>query len=50
MHDDTYIDEEIPGKVRTRGNEILKISKHPSSISGSKAIADHLKDWYFGMP
>jgi malate dehydrogenase len=50
INNDSYIDSEFIKKVQNRGNEILETKKAPATISGAKAISDHLRDWYFGIP
>jgi len=50
VNNDQYLDKEFIEKVQGRANEILETKRAPSNISGAKAIRDHLKDWYFGIP
>jgi len=41
-------DEKFIEKIQKRGGEILETKGLSSSFSAAKAIADHLKDWYYG--
>jgi len=47
---DEYLANEFISTVQKRGGEILEIKRAPATVSGAKAISDHLRDWYFGIP
>lgn len=34
--------------VQTRGAAVLKARKLSSAMSASKAVGDHVRDWWFG--
>ena len=41
-------DEKFIEKIQKRGGEILEVKGLSSSFSAAKAIADHLKEWFYG--
>ena len=41
-------DEKFVEKIQKRGGEILEVKGLSSSFSAAKAIADHLKEWFYG--
>lgn len=36
--------------VQQRGGAVIKARKLSSAMSAAKAICDHLRDWWFGIP
>jgi len=46
--DQTWLQNEFPGLVVQRGNEILQARKASSSMSAARSICDHIRDLYFG--
>jgi len=48
VKDDNYIKNEFLKTVQTRGAEVIKARKLSSAMSAAKAVADHMRDWWFG--
>jgi len=49
VEDNFYKNTLVPS-VQNRGSQIIKVRGQGSSLSASKAIADHMRDWMFGTP
>jgi len=48
VKDDAWLKGEFIKTIQTRGAAIIKARKLSSAMSASKAICDHMKDWWFG--
>jgi malate dehydrogenase len=50
INDEHWIKNEFIPIVQKRGAAIIAARKLSSAMSASKAICDHMKDWWFGTP
>ncbi|CAI8028636.1 Malate dehydrogenase, cytoplasmic [Geodia barretti] len=50
VKDDAWIEGDFITTVQGRGAAVLKARKLSSAMSASKAVCDHVRDWWFGAP
>jgi malate dehydrogenase len=50
VNDDAWIEGDFITTVQGRGAAVLKARKLSSALSASKAVNDHVRDWWFGTP
>lgn len=48
--DDVYLKEDFLKTVQQRGAAVIKARKMSSAMSAAKAICDHVRDWWNGVP
>lgn len=48
VKDDNYLKNDFLTTVQTRGAAVIKARKLSSAMSAAKAVADHMRDWWFG--
>ena len=48
VNDDAWIKGDFIKTIQGRGAAIIKARKLSSAMSASKAICDHMRDWWFG--
>lgn len=48
VKDDAWLKGDFIKTIQTRGAAIIKARKLSSAMSASKAICDHMRDWWFG--
>lgn len=48
VKDDDWLKGDFIKTIQCRGAAIIKARKLSSAMSASKAICDHMKDWWFG--
>jgi len=48
VKDDNYLKNEFLTTVQSRGAAVIKARKLSSAMSAAKAVADHMRDWWFG--
>lgn len=50
IDNDVYLKEEFLKTVQQRGAAVIKARKMSSAMSAAKAICDHVRDWWNGVP
>ena len=50
LKDDSWLKGEFITTVQQRGAAVIKARKLSSAMSAAKAIADHIRDIWFGTP
>lgn len=50
IKDDNWLKNDFIKTVQTRGAAVIQARKLSSAMSAAKAICDHVRDWWFGIP
>lgn len=50
IDNDVYLKEDFLKTVQQRGAAVIKARKMSSAMSAAKAICDHIRDWWNGVP
>lgn len=50
INNDVYLKEDFLKTVQQRGAAVIKARKMSSAMSAAKAICDHVRDWWNGVP